>query len=63
MSSDLLSDALKADTVFEDIPIIDMSESMSPDPATRRRLASEIRDACIRVGFFYSQCTPTKYTF
>lgn len=32
-----------------------MTNATSPDPLARRRLADSIRDACIRVGFFYSK--------
>ncbi|KIJ62668.1 hypothetical protein HYDPIDRAFT_135856 [Hydnomerulius pinastri MD-312] len=38
---------------FEEIPIIDFTNARSSDPALRRSLAAEIRDACVNVGFFY----------
>ncbi|KIJ17863.1 hypothetical protein PAXINDRAFT_167806 [Paxillus involutus ATCC 200175] len=38
---------------FEEIPIIDFKNATSRDPALRRALAAEIRDACTNVGFFY----------
>ena len=31
----------------------DMKDSQSTDTGVRQRLAREIRDACINVGFFY----------
>lgn len=37
------------------IRVSDMSHATSVDPVVRQRLAEEIRDACIRVGFFYSK--------
>ncbi|TDL19673.1 Clavaminate synthase-like protein [Rickenella mellea] len=41
------------DPAFHMIPIIDIKDAESPDQAARRRVALEIRDACINVGFFY----------
>jgi len=41
------------DTCFEEIPIIDLKNLKSQDFTERRRLADEIRNACIQVGFFY----------
>ncbi|KAF9241086.1 2OG-Fe-II oxygenase [Melanogaster broomeanus] len=47
---------------FEEIPIMqveflayrsDFNNARSSDPALRRALAAEIRDACVNVGFFY----------
>jgi len=38
---------------FDEIPIIDLKDLKSQDPADRRRIADEVRDACIQVGFFY----------
>lgn len=32
-----------------------MQNVTSTDPALRRALADEIRDACINVGFFYGE--------
>ncbi|KII90513.1 hypothetical protein PLICRDRAFT_39078 [Plicaturopsis crispa FD-325 SS-3] len=43
----------RTDSTFEQIPIIDLANASSPDPAARRALADTIRDACINVGFFY----------
>ena len=31
----------------------DLKDLKSQDPADRRRIADEVRDACIQVGFFY----------
>lgn len=31
----------------------DLGDIRSHDPARRKALASEVRDACMRVGFFY----------
>ena len=33
--------------------ISDVKDARHEDPAIRRRLANEIRDACVNVGFFY----------
>ncbi|EPT00248.1 hypothetical protein FOMPIDRAFT_1122912 [Fomitopsis schrenkii] len=51
----LLSTAQKAESTeaFSRIPVIDLSDVTSTDPAARRRLAEEVRDACMNVGFFY----------
>ncbi|KAJ7776815.1 hypothetical protein DFH07DRAFT_797909 [Mycena maculata] len=38
---------------FKTIPIIDLSDISSTDPAVRRGLVSEIKHACTEVGFFY----------
>ncbi|TFK63133.1 Clavaminate synthase-like protein [Pluteus cervinus] len=43
----------RTDSTFEEIPVIDFQHAESKDPALRRQLADEIRDACINVGFFY----------
>ncbi|EXJ89707.1 hypothetical protein A1O3_02774 [Capronia epimyces CBS 606.96] len=40
---------------FEDIPIIDISGIHSSDINERMRVAGQIRDACVRVGFFYAK--------
>lgn len=40
-------------TAFQEIPIIDLSNATSKDPALRRALAADIRNACVTVGFFY----------
>ncbi|KZT11781.1 Clavaminate synthase-like protein [Laetiporus sulphureus 93-53] len=41
------------DGSFEKIPIIDLQNARSTDPAVRRALADDIRDACVNVGFLY----------
>ncbi|KAL5501859.1 hypothetical protein ACEPAH_9120 [Sanghuangporus vaninii] len=43
----------RADYGFQNIPVIDMKDADSADPAARQQLARDIRDACINVGFFY----------
>ncbi|KAI0671113.1 2OG-Fe-II oxygenase [Trametes maxima] len=43
----------RTESAFEEIPIINLENVRSIDPAIRRALADEIRDACINVGFFY----------
>ncbi|TFK27688.1 2OG-Fe(II) oxygenase [Coprinopsis marcescibilis] len=49
----LITDALSFDTKFQEVPVIDLANLSSTDPALRRELVSKVRDACIRVGFFY----------
>ncbi|KAF9265190.1 2OG-Fe(II) oxygenase [Marasmius fiardii PR-910] len=49
----LVEAASEADYAFKNIPIIDISNITSPDPAARRALADQVRNACINVGFFY----------
>ncbi|KAH6912598.1 2OG-Fe(II) oxygenase [Coprinopsis sp. MPI-PUGE-AT-0042] len=49
----LLSDALAADTEFQQVPVIDLSKLSVDDPVVRQKLVAQVRDACIRVGFFY----------
>ena len=38
---------------FHEIPVIDFSDAFSRDIEKRRKLAKEIYEACVRVGFFY----------
>ncbi|KAI0694712.1 Clavaminate synthase-like protein [Earliella scabrosa] len=38
---------------FNHIPIIDLEDVDNPDPAIRRSLGDEIRNACLNVGFLY----------
>jgi isopenicillin N synthase-like dioxygenase len=38
---------------FNALPIIDLTNMCSPDPAERRAVAQEIRNACFTAGFFY----------
>jgi hypothetical protein len=40
---------------FDDIPVIDIAGVFSPVLADRAKVAAQIRDACIRVGFFYAK--------
>ncbi|KAF9525548.1 2OG-Fe-II oxygenase [Crepidotus variabilis] len=42
-----------AESTFQNVPIIDLANIKSADPDIRRKLAGEIRDACMKVGFFY----------
>lgn len=51
--NNLLQVAQEVDTAFDDIPIIDMTNATSQDLGLRLALAQEIKDACMRVGFFY----------
>ncbi|CCM03724.1 uncharacterized protein FIBRA_05870 [Fibroporia radiculosa] len=54
----LVEAALKADTAdaFSQVPVIDLKDASSTDPAVRRALGAAIRDVCINVGFFYGAC-------
>ncbi|KII91030.1 hypothetical protein PLICRDRAFT_39627 [Plicaturopsis crispa FD-325 SS-3] len=47
----LVGIAEKADTSFKNVPIIDLLNAS--DPAHKREIAREIRDACVNVGFLY----------
>lgn len=38
---------------FSSIPVIDLTDATSPSLEARKRLAQEIYDACVNVGFFY----------
>lgn len=38
---------------FDTIPVIDVDGILSDDLAKRREVAEKVRDACMRVGFFY----------
>ncbi|KAF8158443.1 hypothetical protein B0H34DRAFT_782930 [Crassisporium funariophilum] len=38
---------------FEQVPVIDLTNVISKDSMERKKLADEVRDACMRVGFFY----------
>ncbi|KAJ7681526.1 Clavaminate synthase-like protein [Mycena rosella] len=48
----------RTESSFEQIPVIDLNDAASRDPATRRALADQIRDACVNVGFFYVKNHP-----
>ncbi|KAH9066131.1 2OG-Fe-II oxygenase [Lactarius deliciosus] len=48
----LLAD-MRTESTFDDIPVIDLKGATSTDPAVRREIADQIRDASINVGFFY----------
>ncbi|KAH9171670.1 2OG-Fe-II oxygenase [Lactarius sanguifluus] len=48
----LLTD-MRTESTFDDIPVIDLKGATSTDPAVRREIADQIRDASINVGFFY----------
>ncbi|KAG6829439.1 hypothetical protein H0H87_011394 [Tephrocybe sp. NHM501043] len=54
---DLVRIAKEADTVFKEIPIIDLANISNNDPHVQRALAAQVRDACINVGFFYGAVT------
>lgn len=50
----LLQTAARLETAdFEEVPVIDLSGLASTDINDRIAVAQEVRDACIRVGFFY----------
>ncbi|KAL1666184.1 hypothetical protein GGF50DRAFT_113432 [Schizophyllum commune] len=51
--STLVEQAANAQTNFQSVPIIDLTDAASPDPELRWQVALNIRDACINVGFFY----------
>jgi isopenicillin N synthase-like dioxygenase len=38
---------------FHEVPVIDFKDAFSNDHDKRKRLAENIYDACVRVGFFY----------
>ena len=38
---------------FDSVPLIDFSGMLSGTTDAQRRVAAELRDACINVGFFY----------
>ncbi|OSX57172.1 hypothetical protein POSPLADRAFT_1186096 [Postia placenta MAD-698-R-SB12] len=48
-----MSTPQRTESTFEQIPVINIGNATSSDPAARNALADEIRDACINVGFFY----------
>ncbi|KAH9968370.1 Clavaminate synthase-like protein [Lactifluus volemus] len=52
MSAMLLA-SVRTDSTFDDIPVIDLKGASSTDPAVKREIADQIRDASINVGFFY----------
>ncbi|KAF5367327.1 hypothetical protein D9757_010112 [Collybiopsis confluens] len=39
----------RTESTFDEIPVIDLSNASSPDPAQRLALAEKIRDACVNV--------------
>ncbi|KAJ7727383.1 hypothetical protein B0H16DRAFT_1590848 [Mycena metata] len=48
----------RTESSFEQIPVIDFTDAASKNPAKRRVLADQIRDACVNVGFFYLKNHP-----
>lgn len=38
---------------FDSVPVVDFAGMLGDDPAARRTVATQIYDACTRVGFFY----------
>lgn len=40
-------------TSFDHIPVIDFSAAQSSDPEARQKLAEEVREVCLTIGFFY----------
>ncbi len=38
---------------LDEIPLIDVSGIFSPNLNDRKKVAEELRDACIKIGFFY----------
>ncbi|KAF4617255.1 hypothetical protein D9613_005848 [Agrocybe pediades] len=49
----LVDTAQTVDLDFQNVPVIDLQNIGSKDPSERRKLADTVRDACMRVGFFY----------
>ncbi|KIJ54466.1 hypothetical protein M422DRAFT_24413 [Sphaerobolus stellatus SS14] len=49
----LLDVAKQVEDAFSEIPIIDLQPARSSDPTLRRKVADEIRNACLTSGFFY----------
>ncbi|KIJ54464.1 hypothetical protein M422DRAFT_240531 [Sphaerobolus stellatus SS14] len=49
----LLDVVKQVEHAFSEIPIIDLQPARSSDPTLRRKVADEIRKACLTSGFFY----------
>lgn len=52
------TDEISSETIggdFDSVPVIELSGIFSADLGERKRVAAEIRDACVRVGFFYAK--------
>ncbi len=45
------ADAIRPD--FDSVPVIDFAGMIDGDPVARRRVAVNLREACVNVGFFY----------
>jgi TPR repeat protein len=52
-TDEVSKDAIAGD--FKDIPIIDISGAFSSELKDRQEVAEQVRDACVRVGFFYAK--------
>ncbi|KAJ2933822.1 hypothetical protein H1R20_g3278, partial [Candolleomyces eurysporus] len=48
----LIDEAASVDP-FTNVPVIDLSNVYTDNPTLRKELVTQVRDACIRVGFFY----------
>ncbi|KXN82847.1 hypothetical protein AN958_02121 [Leucoagaricus sp. SymC.cos] len=49
----LIESELAKDTAFQEVPVIDLKDVKSGGPSKRADLVQEIKDVCMRVGFFY----------
>ncbi|KAF5360410.1 hypothetical protein D9756_004930 [Leucocoprinus leucothites] len=49
----LIQSELGKDTAFQEVPMIDLQNIGSRDKCERTQLVQAIKDACMRVGFFY----------
>ncbi|EKM79178.1 hypothetical protein AGABI1DRAFT_58577 [Agaricus bisporus var. burnettii JB137-S8] len=49
----LVESGLEKNKAFQEVPVIDLQNLNSEDPAQRAYLAQVVKDACMRVGFFY----------
>ncbi|KAF9450550.1 Clavaminate synthase-like protein, partial [Macrolepiota fuliginosa MF-IS2] len=49
----LIQSELTKDTAFQEVPVIDLQDIGSVDAPKRINLVQEVKDACMRVGFFY----------
>ncbi|KAF7767976.1 hypothetical protein Agabi119p4_7219 [Agaricus bisporus var. burnettii] len=49
----LVESELEKNMAFQEVPVIDLQNINSENPAQRADLAQVVKDACMRVGFFY----------
>lgn len=53
VSAESLRETSRLKRNFDAVPVVDFAGMFSADPAAKRRVAADVREACTRVGFLY----------